>query len=141
MFQFVILVLTTTHWPLLTATHKIRFKITALVLVYLLRMAFFQTLMASSHSTHVPYFKVSVAQHQAKNHPHLPVTHRSHTQKHITCNTKLPAIAPLEAFQFGSVLITEPNKIQLLKNYISPVFKNINDDALKRYSLHRTFII
>lgn len=124
-----------------TATHKIRFKVTALVIVYLLRVAFFQTLMASSHICHMQSSKISINQHHEKNNIHLPVAHRSHTRENIRCDIKLPAITTHKTFQFASVLITEPNRIQLFKNYTSPVFKNLNNDALKRYSLHRTFII
>jgi hypothetical protein len=126
---------------LFTATHKIRFKVTALVIIYFLRMAFFQTLIASTHIGQIHVSKTSINQHHGKSNLHLPVVHRSHTRESMRCNIILPAIAPFEAFQFGSVSITEPHRIQLLKKYPSPVFKNQRDDAFKRYCLHRTFII
>lgn len=120
---------------------KAQFKVLALVFVYVLRMAFFQSIFASPHVAKMPLLKLSLAQHQSKNLPHLPVVHRSHTQKHITCNAKVPVVMPLEGIQFTSFIIKEPSLIFSLKFYTNPVYQHRNSDAFKMYCLHGIFLI
>lgn len=126
---------------LITREKKAQFKVFALVLVYVLRMAFFQSIFASPHIAKTPSFKLSLAQHQSKNLPHLPVAHRSHTQKHTTCNAKAPAVVPLDGIQFTSFVIKEPSLISTLKFYNNPVYQNRCSDAYKRYRLCSIFLI
>ena len=115
-------------------------KITALVLVYVLRMAFLQTLIASPNIAHISTFKVTLSQHQSKSRPHIPVTHRSHVQQHATFKVKLPQILSIDSFQ-SSLLVIEAQKIYAFKPHSSQNAIRVYNYTLKRYRLYRTFLI
>lgn len=127
--------------PLFTRERKTRIRVFAIVAVYLVRMAFFQSLIASPVLGQPTHFKHSLAQHQSKNVPHVPVVHRSHFQKHVVAKIRVPLLIPSDAFQSTMVIPVEPLKIYSLRFYHPPVFKHLAGDALKRYRLHCTFLI
>lgn len=115
-------------------------RVASLVILYVLRMAFFQTLIASPNIAQVSTFKVTIAQHQAKDITHLPITHRSHVQKHILFKAKLPQIIHIDAFQ-TSFAILQASYTCIFKFQDTDLATLIANFNLKLYRLYRTFLI
>jgi hypothetical protein len=122
-------------------TNRFKIKVIALLLVYLVRMAFFQSLIASPvlHSAH--QFKTTLSQCQNKNQSKLPVVHRSHLNKHSAPKIQSYLILSGDAFQVELVTPADSEKICAFKNYVPPIFTNISSDRLKRYRLNRVLLV
>jgi len=113
-------------------SNKIRIRAAVLVAIYLLRVVLVQSVISSPNASAVIKYKVTLAQHQSKNIPHVPLTHRLHFSKHSNSSIRLIVYNG----DFGKGTIVNPDysfKSSSLKLYIPPVFSSVSSNILKRY--------